>query len=152
MTILANMLFSFLAAASFGIMFNVPKSLLVKCGTVGMAGWMVYYFLSENNIDPLPSTVAASFTIALIGQVYARIYKTPVIIFTIAGIIPLVPGGTAYRAMRLFVENDYGAAISLAAKAFMISGSIALGLILSDVFYQVILRRKPSAQKEPARK
>ena len=147
MTILTNMLFSFLAAASFGIMFNVPKSLLFKCGTVGMAGWMVYYFLSENQVDPLPSTVAAAFTIALIGHVYARVYKTPVIIFTIAGIIPLVPGGTAYRAMRSFVQNDYNTAINLAAKAFMISGSIALGLILSDVFYQLILRRKAPAPK-----
>ncbi|OKL37505.1 threonine/serine exporter family protein [Domibacillus mangrovi] len=142
MTILTNMLFSFLAAASFGIMFNVPKKLLVKCGTVGMAGWMVYYFLSENSVDPLASTVAASFTIAVIGHVYARLYKTPVIIFTIAGIIPLVPGGIAYRAMRAFVQNDYDNAMSLAAKAFMISGSIALGLILSDVFYQLLLRKK----------
>ncbi len=142
MTILTNMLFSFLAAVSFGIMFNVPRKLLVKCGTVGMAGWMAYYFLSENNIDPLVSTIAASFTIAIIGHVYARLYKTPVIIFTIAGIIPIVPGGTAYRAMRAFVQNDYGNAMSLAAKAFMISGSIALGLILSDVFYQLLIRKK----------
>lgn len=107
-----------------------------------MAGWMAYYFLSENNVDPLASTVGASFTIAVIGHVYARLYKTPVIIFTIAGIIPLVPGGTAYRAMRAFVQNDYGNAMSLAAKAFMISGSIALGLILSDVFYQLLIRKK----------
>ncbi|OMP66485.1 threonine/serine exporter family protein [Domibacillus epiphyticus] len=147
MTILYNMLFSFVAAASFGIMFNVPKNLLVKCGTVGMAGWMVYFFLSENAVDSLPSTVAAAFTVAVIGHLYARMYKTPVIIFTVAGIIPLVPGGTAYRAMRAFVQNDYGSAVSLAAKAFMISGSIALGLVLSDVFYQVILRKKVPAGK-----
>lgn len=152
MTILSNMLFSFLAAAGFGVMFNVPKSLLFKCGTVGMAGWMVYYFLTESKVDQLPSTVAAAFTIALIGHVYARIYKTPVIIFTIAGIIPLVPGGTAYRAMRLFVENDYVTAMNLAVKAFMISGSIALGLILTDVFYQVIMRQNTPNQKAPARK
>ena len=147
MTIITNMLFSFLAAASFGIMFKVPKRLLLKCGTVGMAGWMVSYFLSENQVDPLLSTVAAAFTSALIGHIYARVYKTPVIIFTIAGIIPLVPGGTAYRAMRSFVQNDYNTAINLAAKAFMISGSIALGLILSDVLYQLILRRKVPASK-----
>jgi uncharacterized membrane protein YjjB (DUF3815 family) len=150
MTVLTNMFFSFVAAASFGIMFNVPKSLLFKCGTVGMAGWMVYYFLSEHSVNSLPATVAAAFTIALIGHVYARVYKTPVIIFTIAGIIPLVPGGTAYRAMRSFVQNDYNTAVNLAAKAFMISGSIALGLILSDVFYQLILRRKAPAEKKQA--
>lgn len=147
MTIMTNVLFSFLAAASFGVMFNVPKRLLLHCGTVGVFGWMVYYFLSEHRVDPLPSTVAAAFTIAVIGYVYARRYKTPVIVFTIAGIIPLVPGGTAYRAMRAFVQNDYSEALPLAAKAFMISGSIALGLILSDVFYQLLLRRNTNAGK-----
>ncbi|OLN23005.1 hypothetical protein BTO30_06390 [Domibacillus antri] len=150
MTILSNMLLSFLAAASFGVMFNVPKKLLVKCGTVGMAGWMVFFFLSEHAVDPLPSTVAAAFTVAVIGHVYARVYKTPVIIFTVAGIIPLVPGGTAYRAMRAFVQNDYENALSLAAKAFMISGSIALGLVLSDVFYQLILRKKMRPENDAA--
>jgi uncharacterized membrane protein YjjB (DUF3815 family) len=65
-------------------------------------------------------------------------YRTPVIIFSVAGIIPLVPGGLAYDAMRNFVQNDYNAAINLAAKAFMISGSIAIGLIFSEVINQVI--------------
>jgi uncharacterized membrane protein YjjB (DUF3815 family) len=42
--------------------------------------------------------------------------------------------------MRHVVLNDYNTAISLAAKAFMISGAIAMGLIFSEVVNQLIKR------------
>lgn len=132
---------SFIASAAFGVIFNAPAKSLVKCGLVGMIGWGLYYWLVEVHIDNVLATLLASFVIAFISQTFAKWYKTPMIIFSVAGIIPLVPGGLAYDAMRNFVENDYNAAVQLAAKAFMISGSIAIGLVFSEVINQVI--RKP---------
>jgi uncharacterized membrane protein YjjB (DUF3815 family) len=44
----------------------------------------------------------------------------------------------AYDAMRNFVENDYNSAIALAAKVLMLAGSIAFGLVFSEVINQVI--------------
>lgn len=67
----------------------------------------------------------------------ARAYKTPITIFSVSGIIPLVPGGLAYEAMRHVVVNDYNMAIQLAAKAFMLSGAIAMGLVFSEVINQL---------------
>ena len=102
--------------------------------------------LTFYGVDEIPSTVASAFFIAIISQIYAKIYRTPIIIFTVAGIIPLVPGGTAYDAMRNFVENNYNEAISLAAKAFMISGSIAIGIVFSEVINQIIRQSKLNAK------
>jgi uncharacterized membrane protein YjjB (DUF3815 family) len=129
---------SFIASAAFGIIFNVPKESIIKCGFTGMAGWITYIALFEHKVDMILATAAASFLVALLSQVFARMYKTPIIIFTVGGIIPLVPGGMAYDAMRNFVENDYYAALTLAAKAFMISGSIAIGLVFSEVINQIM--------------
>lgn len=47
--------------------------------------------------------------------------------------------------MRNFVQNDYNMAMNLAAKAFMISGSIAIGLVFSEVINQVIRNAKLSS-------
>lgn len=72
------------------------------------------------------------------------------IIFSVAGIIPLVPGGTAYNAMRHFVENDNLTAISFATRAFMVSGAIAMGLVFAEVIIQLIFKsrmKKRSVQK-----
>ncbi|WP_019242131.1 MULTISPECIES: threonine/serine exporter family protein [Bacillus] len=140
MEYLAQLVTSFIGSAGFGVIFNVPKESLAKCGFVGMAGWLCYYILSQNGIDIIPATAMAATLIALISQFFAKMYKTPLTIFTVGGIIPLVPGGLAYNAMRHFVENDYNMAISLAAKCFLISGSIAIGLVFAEVLHQIVMR------------
>ncbi|GMB10105.1 threonine/serine exporter family protein [Thermolongibacillus altinsuensis] len=133
-----QLLTSFIATAAFGIIFNVPKKLLLNGGLVGMIGWFIYISFVEYDFDSVLATFVATFFIALISQLFARIYKTPMTIFSVSGIIPLVPGGLAYEAMRHFVINDYNLALQLAAKAFMISGAIAMGLVFSEVINQII--------------
>ena len=142
MFIIEQLLTSFISTAAFGILFNVPRQSLIQCGMVGMYGWLIYILFTNNNSDPVIATLVASFFIAVISQVLSKRYKSPVIIFSVAGIIPLVPGGLAYDAMRNFVENDYNLAVVLAAKATMISGAIAIGLVFSEVVNQTIRNRK----------
>lgn len=138
MAFFAQLVTSFFATGAFGIIFNAPKKSLMKCGLIGMGGWMIYYMLEEQYHDSVVATLAAAFFVGIVSHVLAKIYKTPVIIFSVSGIIPLVPGGFAYDSMRNFVENDYGVALTLAAKAFMLSGSIAFGLVFSEVINQII--------------
>jgi len=139
---LVQLITSFVASAAFALLFNAPKKSLLKCGFVGMAGWFVYVWLVGKHYDSVVASFIAAIIIAIISQIFAKVYKTPVIIFSISGIIPLVPGGTAYDAMRKFVENDYNMAIQLAAKAFMISGAIAVGLVISEVLNQLLLKKR----------
>jgi uncharacterized membrane protein YjjB (DUF3815 family) len=140
--IVQQLLLSFIASALFGMIFNIPKKLLINSGFVGMIGWMVYFVFAEHHLNNVLATFIAAFFVALLSNLFARLYKTPATIFSVSGIIPLVPGGTAFEAMRHVVLNDYNAAISLAAKAFMISGAIAMGLIFSEVVNQLIKRRR----------
>ncbi|MFE8695962.1 threonine/serine exporter family protein [Cytobacillus sp. FJAT-53684] len=139
---IVHLITSFIASAAFGVLFNAPKKSLLKCGLVGMAGWSVYIILVNKEFDAVVASLVAAFVIAVISQIFARMYKTPIIIFSVAGIIPLVPGGLAYDAMRHFVVNDYNGAMQLAAKAFMISGAIAVGLVISEVLYQLLMKIK----------
>jgi uncharacterized membrane protein YjjB (DUF3815 family) len=144
--ILAQLITSFIATSAFGIIFNAPGSTLVKCGLIGMGGWLIYYVTEDYSGDAVLATLGATLFVAVISHILAKFYKTPVIIFSVAGIIPLVPGGLAYDAMRNFVENDYNSAIGSAAKVLMLSGSIAFGLVFSEVINQVI--RKINHEKK----
>lgn len=142
MDIIGQLITSFVATAAFGVIFNAPKETLVKCGLVGMGGWIIY-FISENyTSDAIIATFGATLFVGIVSQELAKFYKTPVIIFSVAGIIPLVPGGLAYDTMRNFVENDYFSALTLGAKVTMLSGSIAFGLVFSEVINQVVRRIK----------
>ncbi|MDT3425718.1 uncharacterized membrane protein YjjB (DUF3815 family) [Paenibacillus forsythiae] len=132
---------SFIASAMFCILFNTPKRTLFQCGLAGMLGWMVYLLL-----DPQWKSVVATFfatvIVGAVSQIFARSFKMPVIIFSVGGIIPLVPGGLAYDAMRRFVEDDYATAMQAAVQAFLLSGAIATGLVLSEVLGQMFRRSR----------
>lgn len=138
--ILTHFVMSFIAAASFGIIFNAPRKSLVSCGFCGAVGWMFFRIMTDQGIDAVQASFVCAFAVALAGHGMAKYYRTPIIIFVVAGIIPLVPGGAAYDAMRHIVSNDYSGAIPLASKAFIISGAIAMGLVFAEVFVQLATR------------
>lgn len=138
--LIAHLFFSFISAAGFGIIFNAPRKSLIHCGLVGMVGWILFRLLEDAGMDVVMAAFSGAFAVSLISRAMARWYKMPIIVFIVAGIIPLVPGGSAYDAMRHFVSNDYSGAIPLATKAFIISGSIAMGLVFAEVFVQFMLK------------
>jgi uncharacterized membrane protein YjjB (DUF3815 family) len=138
---------SFLASTGFGIIFNAPRKMLFYCGFVGMTGWLIFSVFNEWSDDPMKSSFLGAFAVALVAHIFARRFRTPMIIFSVAGIIPLVPGGMAYNAMRHTVENDYLTAISFASRAFMVSGAIAMGFVFAEVIIQLIFR-SIAAKKE----
>jgi len=133
-------IFSFLAATGFGIIFNAPRRMLFYCGFVGMTGWLIYSLFNGVSGDPMLASFLGAFMVALVAHIFAKRFRTPMIIFSVAGIIPLVPGGMAYNAMRHIVERDYLTAISFASGAFMVSGAIAMGLVFAEVIIQLIFR------------
>ncbi|MRN52578.1 threonine/serine exporter family protein [Paenibacillus monticola] len=131
---------SFIATATFCILFNAPRRALLQCGIAGMVSWMVYLLLAQQ-WEAVIATFGATVVVGFISQIFARSFKMPVIIFSVGGVIPLVPGGIAYDAMRKFVENDYIEAVKFATQALLLSGAIAAGLVLSEVLGQMFLRR-----------
>lgn len=131
---------SFVATACFGIIFNVPPKMIIRCGIVGATGWIVYYFSVQKGVDPVQASFLGAFIVAIAAHSLARRYKVPMIVFNVSGIIPLVPGGIAYNAMRSIVENDYNMGIQYGSKAFMISGAIAMGLVFAEVLMQLLFR------------
>ena len=83
---------------------------------------------------------SGAFTIAFIAHLFSKSYKMPMIIFSVAGIIPLVPGGIAYNTMRNMVLSNYAVAMENGVLALMISGSIAMGLVFAEIITQLSLK------------
>ena len=135
----AQVVTSFFASAAFGVLFNTPKESVIKAGLVGMICWAIYYGLVELGVNTNLATLLAAFVVGGISSFFAKRYKTPIIIFTVSGIIPLVPGGLAYYSMKSWVEKDYNLAIDYSTQVFMFAGAIALGLILAEVLNKLML-------------
>ncbi|MDA3972959.1 threonine/serine exporter family protein [Enterococcus thailandicus] len=133
-TILIQFSFSFLATAAFAIITNVPRSALAWCGFSGALGWMIYWATITFGGNAAFGSLLGSLGVAFISDVFSKKFKMPVTIFNIPGMVPLVPGGLAYQAVRNLVTGSYQDAITYAVQAIMIAGAIALGLVLSEVF------------------
>lgn len=135
-----QMIFSFIATACFGVIFNAPVKAIPYCGIVGSIGWIIYYQLGINGVDEVKASFAGAFVVAILAMALARKFRMPMIIYSVSGIIPLVPGGVAYNTMRNIVELDYALGMQNGMRVFMISGAIAMGLVFAEVIMQILFR------------
>lgn len=133
---------SFLTALGFAVLYNIPRKTIIPAGITGAIGWTIYFFLTVYfSIEEFLATIIASFFIAFASQIFARKFKTPVIIFTLPGLIPLVPGGLAYNMMRAFVEGNTILGFEYATDTFLTAGALALGLSINGALFQLFSSR-----------
>ena len=85
----------FLAAAgtlSFAILFACPRRCLPYCALVGAVGWLWYELLTLLGADASTASLLAVIPLTILTRVFAITQKTPVTVFLLTGIFPLVPG------------------------------------------------------------
>lgn len=145
MPIYMHFLYSFIATIGFSIFLCVPKKALLATGFSGALGWTIYYLLSVLSLNEVTSNFFATILVAFLSDILARKLKHPTIIFVIPGIIPLVPGLGMYNTMLYLVENKFDAAIAKGVNVLLVSGAIALGLLIVTALvktrYHIKLRK-----------
>lgn len=130
-TIFIKTLFSFFATVAFGKLFNCPRSCLYKAGLVGMVGFGVYIILlSGFGLSSMLSNFAGTVALSICSEIFARWYKQPVPIFSIPGVIPLVPGLPLYRAMNYTMLDSYSMGMHTFVSAALDAMAIAMGILL----------------------
>lgn len=140
MEYIVQLIFSFLATASLCVIFNAPIKAIPYGGLVGAIGWIIYYILLQLQFAEVFASFFGAFVVAICAQGFARMLKMPMIVFIVSGIIPLVPGGLAYNTMRNFVEQEYMLGLETGIRAFLISGAIAMGIVFSEVIFQLLIK------------
>src|SRR5699024_6838361 len=132
------LILSFIASAGFGILFNAPRRTILAGGLSGAFGWLIFYIATEYGIDSVIASFLGAIVLTAISIASSRKLKAPVIIFITCGIIPLVPGVTAYNAMRSIVLEVYNLALSYGFHVTLISLVFAIGNISTQLFDSLI--------------
>lgn len=140
MNIFLQILFSYLATIGFGIIVNIPRKALNACGIIGVLGWLTYLGINNGLQSSIMANLVAAFIIGGLSIICARYKKMPTILFNIPSLVPLVPGGQAYRAARYFVFGNVELGINYAVQAALIAGSIAMGFFLAELVGQVYFK------------
>ena len=128
--------FAFFATVAFGVLFQGPKRILWRSGLIGALGWVVFVGLKESfSVHSFSANFLATVLIALVSEIFARIWKEPVTVFEIPAIIPLVPGFGMYRGMNYILQDYVGYGSEVLLGAAMDACAIALGVMMvSGVF------------------
>ena len=123
----------FLAGAgtlSFAILFGCPRRSLPYCALVGAVGWLVYELAVMMGADTATASLLAAIPLTILTRVFAVTQKTPVTVFLLSGIFPLVPGAGIYYTAYYFIQNNNALALSNGISTFKIAVALAIGISL----------------------
>ena len=127
--IIVEFIVAMFATISFAILFNAPKKEVVSCGLTGALGWVVYYGMTQNAINSVLASLVATFCLTILARCFAVVRKSPVTMYLLPGIFPLVPGaGIYYTAYYLFIGNTEMSGFK-GLETLEIAGAIVFGII-----------------------
>ena len=106
--------FACIATMAFAVLFQAPKKIVLIDGVIGAIGWVVFIYLRhELGYTSFVSNFCATISLALASELSSRIFKQPVTVFVIPGIVPLVPGLGIYQGMFAIINNEYNNGTSI---------------------------------------
>lgn len=122
-----QVLVAFVSTIAFAVIFHTPKKELLCTGLTGGVGWLVYLLAQFSGSGVVASSFLATLALAWLSRALAFARKTPVTVFLICGIFPLVPGaGIYYTGYHFFMGND-ALALEKGLETIKIAVAIALG-------------------------
>ena len=148
LNLLDDMFFAAIPAVGFALVFNVPKSALKYCAILGALGHGTRTFLVHFDVPLVFATFVAASVIGFIGVHLSHRYLAHPKVFTVAAVIPMIPGVYAYKAMIAMVQlHHYGfnelrvaQMMEYFLKTGFIIGALVVGLALPGLLFY---RHKP---------
>lgn len=137
MDLIIRFLGTFIAIYGFAVVQETPKRYLVRAALVGAISGVIYWVSIKWGAGEVSAAFYSAIMAAMLSHIFARVYKVPVTLFLVAGILPTVPGAGMYRTVSNFIaENDTLTMINL-TQTLQTAGVIALAIFIVDSLFGV---------------
>ena len=127
-----TVLWIFLATLALGVRFNIPRSALVFSAAIASSCFGVVLLLQNLGAQEAESAFVGAFLVAMSSEILARFLRVPSPVLSIPGVIPLVPGSVAYRAVIHLVKGEQVQGLETSVKVVLTAVGIASGLLLAS--------------------
>lgn len=128
---------AFLAIFSFAVILETPRKYLWCAGTAGAVGWLAYLLSGTLGANEILATFTSALVITMVSHIFARIFKAPVTVFLIAGILPTVPGAGMYRIVYHIIAGNQELASFYLTTTLELAGVIAIAIFLVDTVFRL---------------
>jgi uncharacterized membrane protein YjjP (DUF1212 family) len=137
------------ASLCYGRALTVPRSLLLFAGLIGGCGWLLFLLIPEGRGQELfLATFLATFVVGCLGALFATFQRVPVLLYTLPGVFPFLPGGTLYQGMLAIAQGKSMNGLVLLVQAVAVGGTIAMGIALGSLIVDRLHRRIWVRRKE----
>lgn len=149
--ILNQAAFGAIAAAGFGVLFNVAYRLLPWCAVTGALALAARTLGMELGWSLVGSSFAGALMVGLAVQVMRMRTEVSLEVFGVAGCIPMVPGSIAAKAILGLFAFSTGLAsdsqpamtsFQYALRVMFTMGAIGTGLAIPTLFSRVRLSQR----------
>ncbi len=128
-----------LGSLTFAMFFGVRSRKLWFSLLGGALNWGLYLLAMKKM--GLPATMAYALGAAagtLYAEILARIVKTPVTVFVITSVIPMVPGGALYYTMLGLLQGDKATFVDRGLYTLSAAGAMALGIFAATMLFRLL--------------
>ena len=148
------MILVFLATLGLGVRFNIPKNCLLVSSVIASLSIGTVDLVKSLGATNAESAFLGAFMVAMSAELLARVMKVPSPVLSIPGVIPLVPGSMAYRAVIHLVKGEEVQGVGVGTKVVITAVGIASGLLLASAISRKVMGPvfwgKVIPYKEPA--
>jgi len=146
--LLTDAWFAWIPAVGFAMVFNVPRKMLIFCAVGGAFTHSSRFLLLHYGMPIEWATFVVSTNMGFIGLYWSRKHLIPRPVFTVASVIPMIPGSYAFMAMVGLVEiNTSGYSLALmqvvmenGLRTLFILTALSFGLAIPSI---LIYRGRP---------
>jgi uncharacterized membrane protein YjjB (DUF3815 family) len=140
-------LLAFVVSFAVSLTFNIKGHKLVFAGFSGMIGSFVYSAALRITGHANFAILIGATVVGLYSEIAARVLKAPATVFSIPGILPLVPGIAAYEMIRFLERNELTRTVRKLTETVSGAGAIAFGIMLVTAVFRFLAgTRKPEGK------
>ena len=140
MTEFIQILTATVGSLGFGILFNVRGKRLIAVAVGGGAAWALYLLFFSITESLGISYFLVSLMLALYGEIMARCFKCPALLFISPSLIPLVPGASLYYTMSHALNQNTEHFLSSALTTVIAAAALAVGIIVATILTKLITK------------
>ena len=117
------------AALAYALLYHLKKKSLLPATLGAGLGWAIYLLLQSMGYTVPVALLLATAAMGLLGEIYARAFKSPAITFVVPMLIPMIPGGDLYYATFYLVQQDMDAFRQQGILLLKEAGAMAIGIL-----------------------
>lgn len=123
-------LMGLIGTLGFSLLFHVKGRKLIAIALGGAASTAIYLLILHLTGQKPAAMLVATAAIGILAEVFARLFKAPVISFLVPMLVPLIPGSDLYYTTSFLIRGQSAEFAERIESLLWQAGAIAFGIIL----------------------